>query len=108
MLVLMSPRAAALMGRLAPILVVCVLLLGALQLMPRATLPLLRVVINGQTLCPFGQTMTSMESVHKVLASKTQINQSAHLVRTDGDIQQWSTANGTWWMQAVAGGPFDS
>jgi hypothetical protein len=58
------------MGRLVAIFVVCVLLLGALQFTPRATLPLLRVVIEGQTLCPFGMTMTSMERVHKLLATK--------------------------------------
>jgi FkbM family methyltransferase len=96
------------MGRLVAIFAVCVLLLGALQFMPRATLPLLRLVIKGQTLCPFGLTMTSMENVHKVLATKEQLNQSARLVQTDGDIEQWSTANGTWWMQASGGGPFDS
>ena len=59
---------------------------------------LLAVTVQGKTQCPFANTMSSMDSVQLIRASTERIRKANRLLREDGDLQEWDTPRGRFWM----------
>jgi FkbM family methyltransferase len=59
---------------------------------------LLATAVTGHTQCPFGLTMTSMDSVHAIRATEDRMRKASRLVEEDGGLQLWDTPRGSFWM----------
>jgi FkbM family methyltransferase len=59
---------------------------------------LLSVAVHGNTQCPFAETMRSLDSVKAIRTSAERIKQASRLLQEDGNLQQWDTPRGRFWM----------
>jgi FkbM family methyltransferase len=75
----------------------CLILIGVL-FSRTTTGQLLVVAVQGKTQCPFAETMGSMNSVKAIRASTERIRKANRLLREDGDLQEWDTPRGRFWM----------
>jgi len=75
----------------------CLMLIGVI--FSRSTTgQLLVVAVQGDTQCPFANTMSSVDSVLAIRASTERIRKASRLLQEDGDLQQWDTPRGRFWM----------
>jgi len=84
--------------RAVKIIVVCAIVLGSVEFVRSQTFRLLGMVVRGRSQCPFAQTMTSMDSVESIVATKKRIHSSMRLIQTDGALQLWNTPRGRMWI----------
>lgn len=86
--------------RAVRIIVACVVILGCVKLARSNTGKLLGIAATGRTQCPFGATMTSLDSTQAIIATKKRIHDGMRLIRTDGTLQLWYTPRGPMWIPA--------
>jgi len=84
--------------------IICLALLvlvGGLYFFQRTTTgALLVVAATGQTQCPLGLTMTSMDSVNAIRTTEQRMRTAMRLTKDEGAIQLWETPRGPFWMPA--------
>ena len=78
----------------------CVVIAGLLFFQRTTPGALLAVAIAGNSQCPLGLTMSSMDSVKEIQATEKKMRAGMHLVKDEGVIQLWDTPRGPFWMPA--------
>jgi FkbM family methyltransferase len=63
---------------------------------------LLAVAVSGNTQCPFGQTMSSADSVSAIRATEQRMRAGMRLIKDEGEIQLYDTPRGPFWMPATS------
>jgi FkbM family methyltransferase len=61
---------------------------------------LVRMYVTGKSYCPAWATITVLRSVAANLREQDRVRREMKLVRSDGDLQLWSTPHGDYWVAA--------
>jgi FkbM family methyltransferase len=86
------------------IIVLCMLfaVAGIFFVQRTTTGALLAVAASGNTQCPLGLTMSSMDSVNAIRATEQKMRAGMRLVKDEGEIQMYDTPRGAFWMPATS------
>ena len=73
-------------------------MLGAAVFYRTTTGQLLAATVRGDTQCPLAETIDSQYRAQAIRASTERIRKALRLLREEGDLQQWDTPRGRFWM----------
>src|SRR5581483_9327275 len=59
---------------------------------------LVRMYVGGKSYCPAWGTLMAVRSVDANLREQARVRREMKLVRSDGDLQLWSTPHGNYWV----------